>query len=352
MIKTYKRPIYSYGILYKASKNKYSLTQGGDDSIRLSFTYTQEDYPKGFTTYVDKDKPIKLIKNLKQYPYEPVVVKCIIDGGVKFELVNEDTYWSSQIGFLSEIQPSYRNFSIVFREKPFSENTLKIKNYSYLSAFGEGALVGGILGSFPATAMLAEGDIKMGTGVALGSMAIGGLAAMAAKKLQQKTIERHKKEVSEIIVDEPENLDQLVKKYPKLRDILVFKKHKTELDNLCKNIYGPAEQEGYFELVLDEQDPYSTTREVRWTFQHDNKYKSLNPNEWIACVGKWILFNTRENKFYCWYNDIVPITIQEYAKNIYDEIKTAFVICAGANWGIASMSKEIKDYKRIFNIKD
>lgn len=119
MIKTFKRPIYSYGILYKASKNKYSLTQGGDDSIRLSFTYTQEDYPDGFTTYVDNDKPTKLIKKLKQYPYEPVVVKCIIDGGTKFEL-NGDTYWSSQIGFLSEVGPTYKNFSITFREKNFA----------------------------------------------------------------------------------------------------------------------------------------------------------------------------------------------------------------------------------------
>lgn len=121
MIKTYKRPIYSYGILYKASKNRYSLTQGGKDNIRLSFSYTLEDFPEGFTTYVDQDKPNKLIKKLKQFPYEPVVVKCIIDGGVKFEL-KDDTYWSNQIGFLSEIQPSYRNFSIVFREKEFSKN--------------------------------------------------------------------------------------------------------------------------------------------------------------------------------------------------------------------------------------
>lgn len=125
MIKTYKRPIYSYGILYKASKNKYSLTQGGDDSIRLSFTYTQEDYPEGFTTYVDNDKPTKLIKKMKQYPYEPVVVKCIIDGGTKFEL-NGDTYWSSQIGFLSEVGLSYKNFSITFREKQFSKEDEKI----------------------------------------------------------------------------------------------------------------------------------------------------------------------------------------------------------------------------------
>ena len=129
MIKTFKRPIYSYGILYKASKNKYSLTQGGDDSIRLSFTYTQEDYPDGFTTYVDNDKPTKLIKKMKQYPYEPVVVKCIIDGGTKFEL-NGDTYWSSQIGFLSEVGPTYKNFSITFREKEFSEETLKMNNMS------------------------------------------------------------------------------------------------------------------------------------------------------------------------------------------------------------------------------
>lgn len=121
MIKTYKRPIYSYGILYKVSKNRYSLTQGGKDNIRLSFSYTLEDFPEGFTTYVNQDKPNKLIKKLKQFPYEPVVVKCIIDGGVQFEL-KEDTYWSNQIGFLSEIQPSYRNFSIVFREKEFSKN--------------------------------------------------------------------------------------------------------------------------------------------------------------------------------------------------------------------------------------
>ena len=201
----------------------------------------------------------------------------------------------------------------------------KIKRFSFKDKFkgamkgaAQGAGVGGLLSSVVAVPILSVSP-KTSLAVASGSAALGGIIGgrIGWKNARESEIPESTKP-EDIIVNEPNNLRQLIQKYPKLKELSPFIDHKDELYKIAMDMDSYRILVDWESMNLDldnEDDMYKDTKFIR---------SKLGSNSWISCLGRSLCFNTKDNSFYLVdpYDSYGPrrkkITIKEYEKDLID----------------------------------
>lgn len=212
----------------------------------------------------------------------------------------------------------------------------KIKRFSFKDKFKgamKGAALGASIGSLAATpfAFDAVADKQLGMepktalkGV-LGAGIIGAtVGAYRGWKNTKSTPQLPASKLSSIKVDEPTNLEELFRKYPKLREMESIIKNKEVLDRAAEDLdfYGITDDYNVLTVYLVEDlnlnKLWYNTKQIR---------HSLQSQDWIACIGN-VYFNTKDNNFYLItnYNTLgsspilKKITIKEYGDSLINQI--------------------------------
>lgn len=228
----------------------------------------------------------------------------------------------------------------------------RIKRYSLLdrfkaasSGFLEGAAVGGLLGG-GFTASIGElKPVLIATGICA---AIGGLMNAYSGWVTQSALDKYQTKANNININEPNTVEQLYKKYPKLRELDIFRKNQKILSDI-------AEAMDDYRIILDWED---MDFELICNDDYDNphyhtKYirQQLKSNSWLAGVG-CLCYNIDNNEFFLvdtYSKSIKKMSVKEYEKYLINCIEIGIQNSENEK-SIKVGQKSIQTLKRIFKL--
>lgn len=211
---------------------------------------------------------------------------------------------------------------INFRQKEYSLTREELKNIGY--GVRNGAFLGG-LGGFMVGGPFIDKSLMIPAVTTVGGALIGGgmggYSAYRDIKMQAKKQAQYHKDslnISDIErnINEPKTYQELIKKYPKIKEIDVFQKNIKQFlkASQCLDDYRVILDYGDIVCELDNSEHmYYSTAQLR--------YKT-NQNYWIACINE-LCYNIKDNSWYLvsTYNKKQEkITISEYKKRILNDI--------------------------------
>lgn len=184
----------------------------------------------------------------------------------------------------------------------------RIKRFSFKEKF-KGALRGAALGALSATAIsspfafdaIADKQLRVKPKTVLKGVLGAGIigASIGAYNGWKNTKSTSKISASKSIkVDEPTDLKKLFRKYPRLKEMDPFIKNADFLNKLSLELgYNNYDDNPFFVNLAEDLKVYSVLNTEFWYYTK-NIRKRTNSNDWIACIGNKIYFNTNNNKFY------------------------------------------------------
>ena len=213
----------------------------------------------------------------------------------------------------------------------------KIKRFSFKDKFKgamKGAALGASIGSLAATPLAfdAVADKQLGVepktalkGV-LGAGIIGAtVGAYKGWKNAKSTPQLSASKLSSIKVDEPTNLEELFRKYPKLREMESIIENKEVFKSISLALDLDLGSEDFSRMTLAED--LKLFPEYKQLKLWDNtKFirEKMGSQDWIACIGN-VYFNTKDNKFYFIFlgRNIQKreITLKKYIESIIQDIQ-------------------------------